>query len=102
MAPWPLGYLSPLLDADELIARTARAVGYTPIHNVVGSPAMSVPLYFPEDGLPIGVQLAAAPGADGLLLALAHELEQARPWRDRWPLYSAPGLFNLESPDPNL
>ncbi|RYZ04238.1 MAG: amidase [Myxococcales bacterium] len=101
MTPWPLGFLSPLLEAEELIARTARAVGYTPIHNVVGSPAMSVPLYFADEHLPIGVQLAAPPGADALLLSLAYELEQARPWHDRWPPYSAPRLLNLESPDPS-
>ncbi len=101
LAPWPLGWLSPVLDADELIARTARAVGYTPIHNVVGSPAMSVPLYWGENGLPLGVQLAAAPGADALLLGLAYELERARPWQERWPRYSAPSWLMLESPDPS-
>jgi amidase len=98
MAPWPLGYLSPVLSRDELLSRTARAIGYTPIHNVVGSPAMSVPLCFPEGAAPIGVQLAAAPGADGLLLGLAYELERARPWADRWPRYS---VINLGSPDPS-
>lgn len=101
MAPWPLGYLSPLLERTELIARTARAVGYTPIHNIVGSPAMSVPLCFPEGGLPIGTQLSAAPGNDALLLGLAYELESARPWRDRFPPYSIPRLLNLEYRDPS-
>lgn len=98
MAPWPLGYLSPLLSREELVTRTARAVGYTPIHNVVGSPAMSVPLCFPDGAAPIGMQLAAAPGADALLLGLAYELERAQPWAQRWPRYS---VLNLGSPDPS-
>lgn len=91
--PWPLGHLSPVLERDELVVRTARAVGYTPIHNVVGCPAMSVPLAFPQGGLPIGAHFAARPGADALLLGLAYQLERARPWKDRWAPYSIPALF---------
>jgi amidase len=89
---WPIGFLSPTLDADELIRRTGTCIGYTPIHNVMGAPAMSVPLSFPENGLPIGAHFAGMPGADALLLGLAYELEQARPWKDRWPPYSIPRL----------
>jgi amidase len=81
---WPLGHLAPTLGRDELIRRTEDAVGYTPIHNVAGSPAMSVPLG-QHDGLPVGIHLAAAPGADRLLLALGYELEAAAPWADRRP-----------------
>lgn len=89
---WPIGHLSPVLGREELIARTARSVGYTPIHNIAGCPAMSVPLCFPERGAPIGLHFAAEPGEDARLLALAYELEAARPWRDRWPRYSIPSL----------
>ncbi len=89
---WPIGHLSPTLERDELLRRSGDCVGYTPIHNVMGCPAMSVPLSFPAGGLPIGAHFAAAPGADALLLALAYELEQARPWKDRWPPYSIPAL----------
>jgi amidase len=91
--PWHLGHLSPILGREELARRTARAIGYTPIHNIAGCPAMSVPLHFPENGLPIGTHFAAAPGADALLLGLAYQLEQARPWKDRWAPYSIPALF---------
>ncbi|SMX38617.1 amidase [Maliponia aquimaris] len=53
--------------------------------NASGQPAASVPLHWTDDGLPIGVQLAAAYGADALLIALCAELEQAAPWADRIP-----------------
>ncbi|WP_375768830.1 amidase family protein [Archangium gephyra] len=91
--PWRLGHLSPVLPREELARRTAHAIGYTPLQNIAGCPAMSVPLHFPEDGPPIGTHLAAAPGADALLFGLAYQLEQARPWKDRWPPYSIPALF---------
>jgi amidase len=91
--PWRLGHLSPVLGREELARRTAHAIGYTPIHNIAGCPAMSIPLHFPEAGPPIGTHFAAAPGADALLLGLAYQLEQARPWKDRWPPYSIPVLF---------
>lgn len=91
--PWRLGHLSPILGREELLHRTARGVGYTPLHNLAGCPAMSVPLHFPEEGLPIGTHFAAAPGDDALLLGLAYQLEQARPWKDRWAPYSIPTLF---------
>jgi amidase len=86
--PWPLGWLSPLLSREELIARTEQAVCYTPIHSIAGCPAMSVPLYWTERGVPIGSHFAAAPGREGLLIALAYELEAARPWADRWAPFS--------------
>ncbi|MBI5536753.1 MAG: amidase [Deltaproteobacteria bacterium] len=90
--PWSVGHLSPILGREELIRRTGRAVGYTPIHNIAGCPGMSVPLHFPDGGLPIGSHFAAAAGADGVLLGLAYQLEQARPWKDRWAPYSIPAL----------
>lgn len=55
-------------------------------------PARSVPLSSSATGLPIGAHFAAAPGADALLLGLAYQLEQARPWRDRWPPFSISAL----------
>lgn len=82
--PWQTGHLHPALGREELIRRTEAIVGYTPIHNVAGGPAMSVPLG-EAGGLPVGIHFAAAPGADALLLELAFELEQAAPWRHRRP-----------------
>ena len=86
--PWELGVLSPVLDRETLIARTEERVSYTPIHNIAGCPAMSVPLAWTEDDLPLGIHFSAAPGQDALLLALALELEAAAPWRDRWAPWS--------------
>ncbi len=76
---WPVGHLSPAAGRETLVRRTEEAVGYTPVHNVAGCPAMSLPLGR-HDGLPVGIHAAAAPGADRRLLALAHELEAAAPW----------------------
>jgi amidase len=90
--PWKLGHLSPTQSRAELVARTERAVVYTPIHNIAGCPAMSVPLHWTSDGVPIGIHFAARPGREAVLLALAYELEQARPWQNRWAPFSFPAI----------
>jgi amidase len=55
------------------------------MYNTTGQPAISLPLYQSSEGLPIGLMLAGRPGGEGPLLALAAQLEQARPWADRHP-----------------
>lgn len=87
--PPALGELAPEVPFATLRERCTRYVGYTPLHNVAGTPAMSVPLGQSSAGLPIGVQFAAARGAEATLLALAYELEAAAPWADRWPPHAA-------------
>ncbi len=56
---------------------------FTPLANMTGQPAISVPLAMSADGLPIGVQVIGRFGADALVLQIAAQLERARPWRDR-------------------
>ena len=66
-------------------------VGFTPVQNASGQPAMSVPLHWSTTGLPIGSHFAARAGAERTLLELAYQLEDARPWSARLPPVSAAG-----------
>jgi amidase len=70
---------------ETLVAELTDLVGYTPLMNTAGAPAMSIPLNWTEAGLPVGVQFAAKPGDDANLLGLALELEAAKPWAGRRP-----------------
>lgn len=90
--PWRVGHLSPVVPQSVLLARISDCMAYTPIQNIAGAPAMSVPLSLSGRGLPIGMHFAAAPGNDALLLGLAYQLEAAYPWNHRWPPYSIPAL----------
>jgi amidase len=58
---------------------------WTSAWNVTGMPAISLPLHWTDDGLPVGVMLAARPAEEELLLALSAQVEQAAPWLDRRP-----------------
>ncbi len=89
--PLPIGAL---YDADDGIAadnpmapsiRAGQFVAFTPPYNATGQPAISLPLHWNADGLPIGVQLVAAYGREDLLIAVASQLEVAAPWADRHP-----------------
>jgi amidase len=79
--PVPLGTLDNAApDPLATFARSGYFTPFTPIFNASGQPAISVPLFEGDDGLPLAVQLVGRPGAEGPLLALAGQLEQAEPW----------------------
>jgi len=78
--PVPLGYLAPDIDFDTAAERLMHYAAFTPVQNVAGTPAISLPLGQSVEGLPIGVQFAAGMGEEGRLLELAYELEAAVPW----------------------
>lgn len=76
-----LGYLDTELDFNTAFERLQNFVPFTPYQNIAGAPAISLPLGHCKDGLPIGIQFAAAMGKERLLIELAFELEEAFPWR---------------------
>jgi amidase len=63
--------------------RSGYFTPYTAVLNITGQPAISLPLYHGQDGLPAAVQLIGPPAREDVLLALAGELEVALPWGDR-------------------
>jgi Asp-tRNA(Asn)/Glu-tRNA(Gln) amidotransferase A subunit family amidase len=84
--PVKLGCLDTVnLRFEVLQKRLFDYIPYTWLHNVTGLPAMSVPLYWNDHGLPIGLQFAGRFGDEATLYRLAGQLEAARPWRDKIP-----------------
>jgi len=73
-------------DYDSIDADTLLATAFTSPFNVTGQPAISLPLHWTEDGLPVGMQLVADMGREDILIQLGAQLEQAMPWCDRQPL----------------
>jgi amidase len=71
-------------DPMGLFTRSAAFTPFTAVANVTGQPAISLPLAA-HDGLPVAAQLFGRPAAEGTLLAVAAQLETARPWADRRP-----------------
>jgi amidase len=88
--PVPLGtFDSPPENPLQGLRRAEAFVPFTPICNVTGQPAMSVPLYWNAQGLPVGVHFVGRFGDEATLFRLAAQLEAARPWASRRPPVSA-------------
>jgi amidase len=88
--PLRIGELDPCSDDPwDDFRRSGLFTPYTAIFNVSGQPAISVPLFHGDDGLPTAVQLAGRPADEATLLSLAAQLEAARPWADRRPELAA-------------
>ena len=75
------GYIGPEVPFETSLERMRWMVPFTPVQNVSGEPALSLPLATSRDGLPIGIQFVSKMGAERTLLELAFELEEASPWR---------------------
>jgi amidase len=83
--PLLLGQHDPSVEFDELFNSVIDYVSYTPVHNGAGTPAMSVPLGWSIEGLPIGSHFSAGVGKENVLFSLAYELEAAQPWANKHP-----------------
>ena len=83
--PGALGRMSLDLDIGDYMRAIGAFTPYTALHNQIGVPAMSVPLVWNAEGLPLGMMFAAPYGREDLLISLAAQLETARPWIDRLP-----------------
>jgi amidase len=87
--PPRIGWLGADVPFQTAMDRLMGLVGFTPVQNASGQPAMSVPLNWSKAGLPIGSHFAARAGDERTLLEVAYQLEEARPWAGRLPPVSA-------------
>jgi amidase len=85
LPPVPVDWHDDEPDPWAQFAKNARFTPFTPIVNVTGQPAASLPLHWSAEGLPIGVQLIGRPADEATILRVSAQLEAARPWRDRRP-----------------
>jgi amidase len=84
--PVPLGtFDSPPEEPLTGIFRAAAFVPFTPLCNVTGQPAASLPLHLSAEGLPLGTMAVGRYGDEATVLRLSAQLEQAHPWSDRRP-----------------
>ena len=75
-----LGHLDPTADYQQILDRLVNWAAFTPLQNVTGEPAISLPLAESASGMPVGMMLSTDVGREARLLRLAFELEEAQPW----------------------
>jgi amidase len=85
LPPVPIGWQDAVQGAIGQLLRNVEFTPFTGVANLTGLPAMSLPLHWTDEGLPVGVQAIGPPAGDALLLRLAAQVERARPWHDRRP-----------------
>jgi amidase len=85
MLPRPVGWFTDGGDPAADFERQKRFTPFAALYNVTGQPAISLPLFHSEEGLPIGVMLVGRQRGDAALLGLAAQIERAAPWRNRHP-----------------
>ncbi|MFD7923443.1 amidase [Streptomyces sp. NPDC059740] len=83
--PRPLHHFDESGDPLTNLHRQSAFSAFTSVSNMTGQPAVNLPLYWDESGLPVGVSLVGRPADEATLLALSAQLEAACPWRDRHP-----------------
>jgi amidase len=83
--PPPLGHFK----GPDGVRRSIDILCFTPQFNLTGQPAASVPIAVTDEGWPVGVQIAGTYGAEGVLIRLASQIEEAAPWTGRRPTVSA-------------
>ena len=81
----PIGWQDEVDGAFAKLRRNTAFTPFTAVANLTGQPAMSLPLHWSAGGVPIGVQLIGRPAGEAALLALAAQIETARPWSGRRP-----------------
>ncbi len=85
LLPRPIGWFTQAGDPAADFERQKQFTPYTAMYNMTGQPAISLPLYWSAEGLPIGMMLVGRPGGDAALLSLAAQIEAALPWHTRRP-----------------
>jgi amidase len=83
--PAKLGWLAPDVSLPDLMTRLGGVTRFSMPFDVTGQPAISLPLHWNADGLPIGVQLVAATGREDILFQVSAQLERAQPWNAKRP-----------------
>ena len=84
LPPRPVGWFDEVEPAENFIRQTIFTP-WTALYNLSGQPAVSVPLNWNAEGLPIGIMLAGRMGDEATLISLSAQLETARPWKDKHP-----------------
>ena len=90
LPPVPIGWQEAVEGPIEQLFRNTEFTPFTAVSNLTGQPALSLPLHWSAQGLPIGVQAIGPPAGDALLLSLAAQLEEARPWAGHRPPVALP------------